>query len=291
MPMLLIKGSYEIVGTEPDGDNIHFRPDDPDEWDLIGGPRKVKRNAAGRGKLRLEAIDALETHYSRTGPSVSQPLALGHAARDEVLSWVGFTSVTRDPVVVERVTASTPASVPGFILTRGVDISRRAIAFAGRGEPPFASGTQVFVDTGLLETTLNHHLIAEGLVYPLYYRSLFFDLRNAITATVEKARTATPPKGLWAKDATLTGATVTGMTSITTNEVILPKLFRRLVDYFNLGGTPDLSGFPAYLDQEGDRFLILPTGQFTTGLDEVVQVTGTNVKMTRNPWDLVFEDE
>jgi hypothetical protein len=49
--------------------------------------------------LRLEAIDALETHYSRTG--ASQPLSLGHAARDEVLKWVGFTSVTHDPVAVE----------------------------------------------------------------------------------------------------------------------------------------------------------------------------------------------
>jgi hypothetical protein len=124
------------------------------------------------------------------------------------------------------VTASTPASVPGFILTRGVDISRRAVAFAGRGEPPAVSGTQVFVDTDLLETTLNYHLIAEGLVYPLYYRSLFLDLRDAITATVEKYRTATPPKGLWAKDATLNGATVTGVTSITTKKVIrMPRRY------------------------------------------------------------------
>ncbi|MGZ9932514.1 nuclease [Streptomyces sp. NC-S4] len=288
MPMLLIKGSYEILGTDPDGDTIHFRPDNPDEWDLIGGPRKVKRNAAGRGKLRLEAIDALETHYSRTGPTVHQPLALANAARDAVLEWVGFTSVTRGSDGL--VTASTPASVPGFVLTRGVDISRRCIAFAGRGEPPAASGTQVLVDVAMLELTLNHHLIKEGLVYPMYYNTLFHDLRNAITTATQKARTATPPKGVWAEDSTVSGATVTGMSSITEHEVILPKLFRRLVDYLYLGDN-DLSGFPAYLDQQADKFLILPTGQFTTGLDEVVQVSGTTVKMTRNPEDLVFDED
>lgn len=288
MPMLLIKGSYEIVGTQPDGDTLHFRPDDPDEWDLIGGPRKVKRNAAGRGKLRLEGIDTLETHYSRTGPTVAQPPTYANAARDTLLTWVGFTSVTREPD--ETVTASTPASVPGYILTRGVDPGRRCIAFAGRGTPPAASGTQVFMDTGLLENTVNHHLIVEGLAYPLYYRTLFHDLRNTMTAAIRAARSATPPKGLWTEDSTLTGATITGMSSLTKDEVVFPKLFRRLVDYLNLGDT-DLAGFPAYLDQQADRFLILTTGQFTTGLDEVVQVSGTSVKMTRGPEDLVFDED
>lgn len=47
----------------------------------------------------------------------------------------------------------------------------------------------------------------------------------------------------------------------------------------------------AYLDQEADRFLILPTGQFTTCLDGVVGVSGTTVKMTRLPEDLVFQEE
>jgi endonuclease YncB( thermonuclease family) len=286
--MLLIKGSYEIVGTQPDGDTIHFRPDDPDEWDLIDSPRKVKRNAAGRGKLRLEAIDTLETHYSRTGPTVHQPLTHAHAARDALLTWVGFTSVTRNPD--ETVTASTPAAVPGFIVTRGVDPGRRCIAFAGRGAPPAASGTSVFMDTAMLENTVNHHLLAEGLAYPLYYQTLFLDLRNALTATAQKARTATPPKGLWAEDATLKGATVTGMSSLTQDAVIFPKLFRRLVDYLNLGDT-DLAGFPAFLDQQADRFLVLSTGQFTTGLDAVVQVSGTTVKMTHAPEDLVFEED
>ncbi|MGW6982434.1 nuclease [Streptomyces sp. NPDC054932] len=293
MPMLLIKGQYEIVETQPDGDTIHFQPDKPDEWDLIGGPRRVKRNGAGRGKLRLEAIDSLETHYSRTGPVVAQPPPYAEAAREALLDWVGFTDVVWG--ADGKVASTVPASVPGFILTRGVDPSHRCIAFAGKGTPPAASGTQVFMDIPMLQTTLNHHLISEGLAYPLYYETLFHDLRNAVTAAVQQARSA-PAKGVWKVDKTLTGATVTGLSSVidtgtpAEGAVVLPKLFRQLADYFNLGAT-DLAGFRAFLDQEADRYLILSTGQFTTGLDEVVAVDGTTLKMTRPPEDLVFQDE
>ena len=51
----------------------------------------------------------------------------------------------------------------------------------------------------------------------------------------------------------------------------MPKLFRRLVDYLRLGD-PSLAGFPAFLDQDADKFFILSTGHSTTGLDAVVDV-------------------
>ncbi|MEU0009369.1 hypothetical protein ABZ079_35365 [Streptomyces sp. NPDC006314] len=98
---------------------------------------------------------------------------------------------------------------------------------------------------------------------------------------------AAPVKGLWTEDVTLSGATVTGMSSLTNDVVILPKLFRRLVDFLNLGNT-DLSGFPAFLAQAQDRFLILSTGQFTTGLHAVVEVINSNVRMTHPTEDLVW---
>jgi hypothetical protein len=62
MAMFLIAGSFRITGAQPDGDSIRFTPDDPANWDLITGTR-VKRNASGAAQLRLDAIDALETHY------------------------------------------------------------------------------------------------------------------------------------------------------------------------------------------------------------------------------------
>jgi endonuclease YncB( thermonuclease family) len=284
MAMFLIAGSFRIKGAQPDGDSIRFIPDDPTKWDLITGPNKVKRNASGAAQLRLDAIDALEIHYGT--PRTHQPLALAHAAADELLDWLGFSNVVRKPD--ETVTASTPETVPGFILTRAADLYGRCIALVGRGDPPRADGSPFFVDVDVLRTTANHRLISQGLAYPTYYRSLFPDLRRELTAAAKQARDG--GLGVWASDATTTGADVTGLDALRDDIVIVPKLFRRLVDYLHLGDT-SMAGFPAFLDQAADKFFILSTGHSTTGLDAVVEVDGDKVKMTRPIEDLVFDEK
>ncbi|MET7599034.1 nuclease [Streptomyces sp. NPDC005496] len=285
MPMLLIKGLYEVKGSQPDGDTVAFTPDAPAEWDLVGGGRgrAVEHSATGRAKLRLDAIDALETHYGAN--RVHQPLRFAHAARDELLSWIGFTEVQREG---ENVIATTPDAVPGFVLTRGTDVHGRCIALAGRGAPPGDSGREIDVDPAVLRTTLNHHLLTVGLTYPTFYRSLFTSLRAEMAITAEQARTA--GRGLWPTDVTLSGVKVSGLSSLTDDAVLLPKLFRRLVDYLNLGTLP-LTCFPAFLAGVGDRFSILSTGERCVGLHRVVETTnGETVRMTHPPEDLLFED-
>ena len=65
MPMLCLTGTYRIAGTEPDGDSIRFYPDDPAAVGARAGkPTRCATNAGGGAQLRLDAIDALETHYS-----------------------------------------------------------------------------------------------------------------------------------------------------------------------------------------------------------------------------------
>jgi len=72
--------------------------------------------------------------------------------------------------------------------------------------------------------------------------------------------------------------------------VILPKLFRRLVDYLHLGADDtSLAGFADYLAQRNDRVLVLPDGDFTT-FDTVVRVDGQNVRLTTAPENLVFQE-
>lgn len=284
MALFLIAGSFRIRGAQPDGDSIRFTPDDPAQWDLVTGPNRVKRNASGSAQLRLDAIDALETHYGN--PRTHQPLDLGHAAAAELLDWLGFTNVDRTPD--ETVTTNTPETVSGYILTRQADLYGRCIAFVGRGQPPQPSGSPVFVDVAVLKTTANHHLITTGLVYPTYYRALFPDLRNELTTAVNAARAA--GLGVWPQDRTTAGAEVNGLASIEDDVVIVPKLFRRLVDYFRLGDE-SLAGFPAFLDQAADRFFILSTGHSTTGLDQVVEVNGNTLRMTHPIEDLVFDEK
>lgn len=288
MPMLLIKGFYEITGSQPDGDTVHFTAADPAEWDLVGGVGggrgRAVEHAGGRAKLRLEAVDALETHY---GPHRDhQPLHFAHAARDELLTWLGFTDVRRE--TGETVTGTTPDTVPGFVLTRGADVHGRCVALAGRGEPPGTSGMEIDVDADVLRTTVSHHLIAQGLAYPTFYRSLFTSLRTELAGVAREARDA--GRGLWASDVTTTGAKITGLSSLTDEAVILPKLFRRALDYLR-PGTMALSCFPAYLAGDGERFSVLATGERHAGLHHVVEVDdGHTVRMTHPPETLLFEE-
>ena len=284
MAMFLIAGSFRIMGAQPDGDSIRFTPNDPAQWDLVTGPHKVKRNASGAAQLRMDAIDTLETHYG--SPRTHQPLELAHAAADELLDWLGFTNVARDQN--ETVTSSTPDTVEGFVLTRSADLYGRCISFVGRGQAPDASGTPVFVDVPILQATANHHMLSTGLAYPTYYRALFPDLRKEFTAAAEQARDS--GLGVWASDQTTTGAEVTGINALEDDIVIVPKLFRRLVDYLRLGDD-SMAGFPAFLDQAADKFFILSTGHSMTGLDSIVEVNGNNVKMTRPIEDIVFDEK
>jgi hypothetical protein len=285
MPMRLIAGNFRIVKAQPDGDSIRFYPDDPSEWMRLGGVHQVRPNAKGGAQLRLDGIDALETHYGTTLGIEHQPLKFGQQGAARLLKWIGFSNVVRD--ANETVTSATPEQAPGYVLTRGADLYGRPVALVGRGDAPAASGSDVHVDIPMLRKTANYRLLDEGLVYPTYYKKLFPDLRNEMTRRVERAR---PTKGLWPDDKTEKGANIQGLQTLTDNVVLLPKLFRRLVDYLALSdGDPSLAGFPAYLAGRNDRIFILSTGH-STGFDFVVRVTGQRVRLTNPPEDLVFEE-
>ncbi|MFE7191382.1 nuclease [Kitasatospora sp. NPDC057541] len=284
MTMLLIQGSFQVVGAQPDGESIHFTPDDPNDWNLLHGTNTVHHNGQGRTQLRLDAIDVTETHY---GPNRDhQPLVPGQRRRRRIAHLPRLQPV---PARRERDHHHRHAGRdPGFILTRDADQFGRCIALVGKGQGPADSGTDVNVDVPLLRTTANHRLVATGLAYPTFYRNLFPDLRDELTAVAVAARAA--GLGLWPQDATITGVKITGLTSVTQDAGILPKLFRRLIDYFQLGSF-NLDGFPAYLAQRADKYTIFSTGHFTTGLDFVVKVTnGNTLAMTNPPEDLVFDE-
>ena len=62
MPFFVIAGKFHCVNYSPDGDTIRFAPNDLSELALLQGvPAKV--NARGHTSVRVEGIDALETHY------------------------------------------------------------------------------------------------------------------------------------------------------------------------------------------------------------------------------------
>ncbi|MDT0448256.1 nuclease [Streptomyces hesseae] len=303
MSMLLIKGNFHLSGhTRPDGDTIPFIPDYVGEWKLVRGCRKPAPGPDGHVDVRLEGIDALETHYSGNyGTEERQPRKFADAATDALLTWLGFSDIRRTPApdTGGETISATPNSVPGYILTRGSDVFGRCVALVVPGVPPGASGYEIEVKPKLLEKTANQHLLAEGLAYPTFYSGFPDELRRALTAAALAAK-ADPGKGVWnvtagsLGDVTLSGAKVTGMSSITDDVVILPKLFRRLKEYLSLGNT-SLACFPAYLGGAADKFRTLSgdhASNLITGLHNIVEITnGETVKMTHPSEELLFDEK
>jgi endonuclease YncB( thermonuclease family) len=285
MPLLAIPGTFRILGASPDGDSIRFYPDDRAAF--AKARLRVRTNASGGAQLRLDAIDALETHYTpRSAPAPwHQPVALGNGAAGALLDLLGFTEVQRDSR--GTVVAAHPEQRPGYILTRSADKYGRAVSFAYAGPRDGGTDAPVFLDLPELRRSLNHRLLGAGWVYPTFYSKLYVDLRNDLAATAVAARNA--KAGVWADDTTLTGFTVASRQQLQGELVILPKLFRRLADYLTLDHptSVDLDGLLAFLAARDDRLFTVPAGQ-ATSLDTLVHVAGQTVTLTIPPEQIVF---
>jgi hypothetical protein len=109
-------------------------------------------------------------------------------------------------------------------------------------------------------------------------------LREALTEAVGRAREA--KRGVWAEDRTNVGFEVEGLEAITDEHVILPKLFRRLAEYLEAGGS--VEGFEEFLAARDEEVIVISTVH-PTHFDTVVEVKGNTVRMTEPPENLIFE--
>ena len=189
----------------------------------------------------------------------------------------------------ETVTAATPEELPGYLLTRGADVYGRCVALVGRGDAPAPSGTQTMVRVADLRETANHRLIATGLAYPTFYLKLFPDLRAELAKQARQARDA--KKGVWAGDRTQKGVDIESLATLTDEAVLLPKLFRRLVDYLALNDgdvvARRLPGLPRPAPGPGLR----PLDRHTTPASTSSSTSAArSCKLTTEPEDLVFQE-
>lgn len=222
MQYVLIKGSFHVVGFSPDGDSMMFKAENPAHWDRIGGDNKELFNeklASGDGavQLRLQGIDALETHYSPTslptpadvkgkesslqGKPVPggyhQPAAIGQMATDKFMqimgvkkaewkSWGKNTWIER--ACFERdgqeywVKEKLQDHIPGYIVTSEVEKNGRPISWVFPGLPDDEDGADLS-KTALasrLKRSVNYQLLKAGLVYPYFFMTLAGSLRKVM---------------------------------------------------------------------------------------------------------------
>jgi len=277
MAFKVIPGTFHVVGYSPDGDSIRFKADDPALWKGLEGPA-VEMNKKEHAQLRFEAIDTLETHYSGAH---HQPAELAVGARDRLLELLGIGSVVWNEKNTEVISAND--GMPGYVVAKVIEKNRRPVSFAFTGALPPGIGDEVFLDAKLLKKSLNYALIREGLAYPTFYSGLFFDLRKAFANAVRSARFR--KIGIWKEDATTTGFAFPSIQDLENDLVILPKLFRRLIEYLKQGS--GAAGFLAFLKAKEDRLMIVDTRHFTH-LDNLVEVKKGRMKLTELPENLIF---
>jgi endonuclease YncB( thermonuclease family) len=296
MTYMVLHGQFVIrypdlprQGPEPDGDTVKFRPDSPALIEALPRPSGNPPDLNARGiSVRLEAIDALETHFGET----HQELAGANAARDDMLRRLGFTNVTFFDDLPNKVKSADQDSVRGHVLSNGVDANGRLIAFVYPGEHPAPDGTMVFIDEKLVDQSVNAELLAAGHAYPAFYATLPTALRSHLAESSTKARDA--GVGLWPRSTAdpNRSATVADLAALQ-GQVIWPKLFRRIVPYLAAGFT-DFDGFDGWLradpvHRDDELFLIkkLERGN----LHDVVRASGHQIRLTEWPEDFIISPD
>jgi endonuclease YncB( thermonuclease family) len=291
MPFLVIEGTYRLVGRtaagnasgfEPDGDSMQFKPTNPA---LLGQLRRTgsaaRLTSIGSTQLRFEGIDALELHFAGS----HQPRPLADDARDFLTGKLAMNPVTyRAPDLTRVLPPVAHDATAGFILSRALEEHGRPVSFAFVGPPPAPDGTRIELDAALLRKSLNYAVLAAGDAYPLFYDTLFADLRAVLTKAAERARER--GRGLWALDRSQLGLTVTDQAALEREAVVFPKLFRRLTEFLREQAGP-LDQFLPWLAAKREQVLDLTTSGFTH-FDDVVSVESGAVRLTRRPEQLVF---
>jgi len=298
MPFKLVKGEIALFrqgangtsGSEPDGDGVWFKPDNPNNLKNING-RTSQFNAGGFINLRFEGIDALEIHYQ----GEHQLLDPAKKARDELLKALGFTSVTIGAGGV-KVVDSTPKKIKAHILTRGLDPkpNHRPISFVYLGGHPRPDGSNTFLDVATADQSLNAELMRKGLVYPLYYDTLPPDIRDHLTQLAIPAFNS--GQGLWdGTDTSNNFNTIDGIEDLR-ELAIWPKLYRRLKDYFSKKPNGNIKKFDQALRngtiegiKDDDLEIVAETHvEANANMHDIYEVNGNNkIRMKFFPEEII----
>ncbi len=296
MPYTLIKGSFHIYnpddphnGPEPDGDTLKFKPHNRQLILNLPKPNHAaKFNLAGLTSIRFEGIDALETHFSVEGDTFHQKMDMAVKGRDALLEEMGFGDITFFDDKPFKVKSVENHPVEGYILSNGLDTYGRTIALVFTGKILVTDGSRIFLSPEMLDRSLNAFMLRTGEAYGEFYLTLPAELRDHLHSIVTTTRAS--GAGVWAEDSVSVAKSVLITNLEQLQQLVLwPKLFRRLVAYFQSGFT-NLFMFNTWLraDPKGrDDRLILPNRELGN-MHDLIVVTGNEVHLAFLPEDVVI---
>jgi endonuclease YncB( thermonuclease family) len=262
---LWLHGRYQILGQAPDGDSLRFIPDHPEmlRGEIFSG---VVLHADGGFTLRLDGVDAPETHYlGRQGLGVlAQPSPWADQAAAQLLAFLGFDSVLR--AADETVLQATPQSVRGTVALMRGDRFGRGVGLAFAGNVDWGRGE---LSGQMVEQSANGFMACSGLAYPTFYTDTHDLVQSQMIELIQVARNK--GLGLWPVDCTQQGFAWQDLSGLCQRQLILPKLFRRLVDFCGTAPGATFLQFQENLSLEVGTVVLLPQKarvEFADLLDE-----------------------
>lgn len=265
MPFVLIQGTFEPTSGIPDGDSVRFSADDDTLFDKLDGRTEFK--SGGQVQLRYEGIDALEK-------AAIQPFSSNATERN--IEFLGGSE----------------AGLPGYILSSHADGNGRPVCFVFTGKPPkwdnSERGDELKAD--LLRESLNYKLLQSGYVYPMFYETLYKELRDEMVTATQEARAK--KVGIWSADRSTKGLSLDIPPKLSELPPIFPKLWRRLESFYQRRSNRNkkLNQFIESLSRGKDRLFTIPD-QRSIKFATALKVEGNELKMLYKPEEMVFESD
>jgi hypothetical protein len=245
MPFTLIKGTFRLVNKTSAGNPTGFEPDGDSMQFLPNNAKLLDELTQLMSPYRLTKIGSVQLRVKPPAPN---------------------------------------DGAAGYIMSRSLDVHGRPVAFAFSGTTSKKDGSAIHLTPAGLRQSLNHKLVTAGQAYPLFYDTLFFDLRDELATAARTARQA--KRGIWKEDLTQKGTPGSPASQLETKTVVFPKLFRRLAEYLGEGNS-GVSDFKQWVEDKKERVFDLDTTN-NTHFDTYLYVANGKVSMTKQPERLVF---
>lgn len=271
----VIAGTFHVKGYEPDGDSIRFQAANQANWDFFAWASELDK-ISKRKQLRIEAIDAMETHYD--GYHQPRPFAL--AALESLLELLGIKSVIYSIGVTQIVEADDGKS--GFIAAGVTDRFGRPVSYLFPKKTKLTDGAVMDSSELPVEDSLNFQLAREGLVYPTFYTTTDRLFAEKIRAAIGRARKT--KRGLWSIDRT-PDFSIWDVRTLQEDVLILPKLFRRLVTFMDCYA--DFDQLETYMRKQRDN-LQLWDGTKKKSLADLMTFSVRRMQMKTPVEDILF---
>ncbi len=294
----IIKGAFVIKGYDPDGDSVRFIADNIKDWDGLENAKYLKKqfldtksnqnqddlNKKNSVQLRFEGIDTPE--FGDGGSR--QPFGL--VARDFTLKYLGFSKI-KFSKMGKRVQSAIPARIRGVLLCKSAipGSNGRPIVYVFRASD-WTDKTEKAISLSAvdLEKSLNLVLLQKGLAYPEFYNTMPTSHRSGFQNAIQEARSS--KIGIWKLDQSRSFRINTIIAIREKGSLIMPKLYRRLDNYFEKIRTKKTNlSFLAFLKTakgiENDR---VRWQNQELKLSDLLEQNGTNLRFIANPSDVIF---